>query len=335
MLEPTSSRRLKGPALFSPLLKEDESEKDKEKDKGKDKEKGRDIEGEKIKVQINDENIGRTITLKLLDQIGKRNDDEEQVELNEQKEIKKAEEKIVVENKYKIEERKDEKQEERKEERNERKDDYEDDEYSEEEEEAFNPYLFISGLPSHHLVAIKGKICLPPLGSTSSLPRSLPHSLPHTELSQSLSQPSSPSHLLSHSSQLSPLPLLSPLSPHSSNIENNIENHTENIEKNNVENIDLKENIIDNNVQNNLKNKKYTLVLDLDETLVHCSVDPIGHSDLTFPVTFNGTFYQVFVRKRPYLDFFLQAVAKNFEVSVSIIIFFIFTFCLSNFCYDK
>ena len=55
MSEPTSSRRLKGPALFSPLLKEDESEKEKDKDKGKDKEKGRDVEGEKIKLQINDE----------------------------------------------------------------------------------------------------------------------------------------------------------------------------------------------------------------------------------------------------------------------------------------
>jgi hypothetical protein len=31
-----------------------------------------------------------------------------------------------------------------------------------------------------------------------------------------------------------------------------------------------------------------TLVLDLDETLVHCSIDPIPNPDLTFKVDFNG-----------------------------------------------
>lgn len=57
-----------------------------------------------------------------------------------------------------------------------------------------------------------------------------------------------------------------------------------------------------------------TLALDLDETLVHCTVEPIAKPDLTFIVTFNGTMYQVYVRKRPYLDYFLETVAKNFEV---------------------
>ena len=61
-------------------------------------------------------------------------------------------------------------------------------------------------------------------------------------------------------------------------------------------------------------NPRYTLVLDLDETLVHCSVESIGQPDLTFPVTFNGFFYQVYVRKRPFLDFFLETVSRNFEV---------------------
>lgn len=58
-----------------------------------------------------------------------------------------------------------------------------------------------------------------------------------------------------------------------------------------------------------------TLVLDLDETLVHCTVEKIEGADMTFPVDCNGIVYEVHVRKRPYLDYFLQTVAKSFEVS--------------------
>ena len=36
----------------------------------------------------------------------------------------------------------------------------EEEEEEEEEEEAFNPYLFIAGLPPHHSVVIRDKICL-------------------------------------------------------------------------------------------------------------------------------------------------------------------------------
>mmetsp|Transcript_4223 Transcript_4223/g.4647 ORF Transcript_4223/g.4647 Transcript_4223/m.4647 type:complete len:374 (+) Transcript_4223:280-1401(+) len=57
-----------------------------------------------------------------------------------------------------------------------------------------------------------------------------------------------------------------------------------------------------------------TLVLDLDETLVHCTVEPIPKPDLIFPVEFNGTLYQVYVKKRPYLDYFLESISKSFEV---------------------
>lgn len=38
-----------------------------------------------------------------------------------------------------------------------------------------------------------------------------------------------------------------------------------------------------------------TLVLDLDETLVHCSIEPLQGADMTFPVTFNMVDYQVSV----------------------------------------
>lgn len=61
---------------------------------------------------------------------------------------------------------------------------------------------------------------------------------------------------------------------------------------------------------------KLSLVLDLDETLVHCSVDPIPDADLTFPVEFNGANYVVYVRKRPYLDRFLEAIHGKYEVTV-------------------
>mmetsp|Transcript_6799 Transcript_6799/g.14750 ORF Transcript_6799/g.14750 Transcript_6799/m.14750 type:complete len:317 (-) Transcript_6799:366-1316(-) len=59
-----------------------------------------------------------------------------------------------------------------------------------------------------------------------------------------------------------------------------------------------------------------TLALDLDETLVHCTVEPIANPDVIFPVMFNGQQYQVYARKRPHLDQFLAAVAEIFEVVV-------------------
>ena len=60
-----------------------------------------------------------------------------------------------------------------------------------------------------------------------------------------------------------------------------------------------------------------SLVLDLDETLVHCTVEPISDADMVFPVVFNGVEYSVNVRKRPYLEEFLQKVAGKFEVSAT------------------
>ncbi len=57
-----------------------------------------------------------------------------------------------------------------------------------------------------------------------------------------------------------------------------------------------------------------TLVLDLDETLVHCSIEELSHFDLTFPVELTDATYNVFARKRPHLHHFLEEVAKDFEV---------------------
>jgi len=61
---------------------------------------------------------------------------------------------------------------------------------------------------------------------------------------------------------------------------------------------------------------KVTLVLDLDETLVHCSTEPLDLAEFQFPVFFNNTEYQVYVRKRPHFEEFLKKVSQKFEVVI-------------------
>lgn len=61
---------------------------------------------------------------------------------------------------------------------------------------------------------------------------------------------------------------------------------------------------------------RVTLILDLDETLVHCSSEPISDADFVFPVLFRGIVYQVYVKKRPYLEEFLKFVSQIFEVAI-------------------
>jgi RNA polymerase II subunit A small phosphatase-like protein len=65
------------------------------------------------------------------------------------------------------------------------------------------------------------------------------------------------------------------------------------------------------------------LLLDLDETLVHSSFQPVSNADLLVPITINGSFarnsattYPIYVTKRPGVDAFLEAVFDLFEVVI-------------------
>ena len=62
---------------------------------------------------------------------------------------------------------------------------------------------------------------------------------------------------------------------------------------------------------------KNTLVLDLDETLVHSNLEQtLAEADFSFPVNFNNQQHIVNVRKRPYLMEFMEFAARHFEVVV-------------------
>ncbi|PJF19946.1 hypothetical protein PSACC_00241 [Paramicrosporidium saccamoebae] len=67
------------------------------------------------------------------------------------------------------------------------------------------------------------------------------------------------------------------------------------------------------------------LVLDLDETLVHSTFQPVMNADLVVPVHLGeGVFQPIYVCKRPGVDEFLRHVSQHFEVVL-------FTASLSNY----
>jgi RNA polymerase II subunit A small phosphatase-like protein len=61
---------------------------------------------------------------------------------------------------------------------------------------------------------------------------------------------------------------------------------------------------------------KKTLILDLDETLVHSSFVPTEHCDITLTVDIEGTLRTIYVAKRPHVDEFLLQCGELFEVVV-------------------
>uniref|UniRef100_A0A2P2LZA7 FCP1 homology domain-containing protein n=1 Tax=Rhizophora mucronata TaxID=61149 RepID=A0A2P2LZA7_RHIMU len=64
------------------------------------------------------------------------------------------------------------------------------------------------------------------------------------------------------------------------------------------------------------RRKSITLVLDLDETLVHSTLEHCDDADFTFTVFSNMKEHIVYVKQRPYLYTFLERVAEMFEVVI-------------------
>jgi Dullard-like phosphatase family protein len=62
--------------------------------------------------------------------------------------------------------------------------------------------------------------------------------------------------------------------------------------------------------------RKVTLVLDLDETLVHSTMEHCDDADFTFSVFFDMKEHMVYVKKRPHVHMFLEKMAEMFEVVV-------------------
>ncbi|KAK9064350.1 hypothetical protein SSX86_015732 [Deinandra increscens subsp. villosa] len=62
--------------------------------------------------------------------------------------------------------------------------------------------------------------------------------------------------------------------------------------------------------------KTVTLVLDLDETLVHSSLEHCDDADFSFPVFIDLKEHTVYVKQRPHLRDFLERVSEMFQIVV-------------------
>jgi Dullard-like phosphatase family protein len=69
-------------------------------------------------------------------------------------------------------------------------------------------------------------------------------------------------------------------------------------------------------VNSDSNDERKLLVLDLDETLVHCTFQRPDQYDFTIFVPLEGVVFEVFVQKRPFVDDFLREVLCLFQVVV-------------------
>ena len=62
-------------------------------------------------------------------------------------------------------------------------------------------------------------------------------------------------------------------------------------------------------------NKK-TLILDLDETLVHSNFDPFPRNDIILNINFDGYFYKIYVLVRPGAEEFIKTISNYYELVI-------------------
>ena len=62
--------------------------------------------------------------------------------------------------------------------------------------------------------------------------------------------------------------------------------------------------------------KKITLILDLDETLVHSSFQKTENYDIEVPIIYNENSYLIYVKKRPGVDFFLNNIPFFYDLYI-------------------
>lgn len=62
--------------------------------------------------------------------------------------------------------------------------------------------------------------------------------------------------------------------------------------------------------------KKRTLVLDLDETLVHSSFKPYPDADHIVDVEIENNVYHVYVYERPHASEFIKKLSKYYEIVI-------------------
>lgn len=80
---------------------------------------------------------------------------------------------------------------------------------------------------------------------------------------------------------------------------------------------DLAPTILNEKKINCNKGQKKTLVLDLDETLVHSSMTPFPYKEnIILTIDFHGTKYTIYVIKRPFLETFLNEISNFYDIII-------------------